>query len=260
MSTLATVITGASSGIGEIMARDLAAEKQTLILVARRADLLARLADELRAQHGITVHCIAQDLEKPNAANELMSRIKALNVSVDMLVNNAGFGINANVHETDEGRLTGMLMLNMVTLTELCRAVLPEMVARKKGRILNVGSLIGFQATPRFAGYSASKAYVITFTEALAAEVKPFGVHVSAVCPGATKTAFHEVSGNSGSLVTLLMDTPENVSRTGINAVNKGKALVVAGLMNKPLPFFVRLLPRGLMVLIAGLLVKPPKA
>lgn len=257
----ATVITGASGGIGESLARALARQEvQALVLVARRQDKLAALAAELQQAHGLRVEVIALDLEKPGAAAELMAAVAARGLVIDTLINNAGFGINDHFAEMPLARIQGMLQLNIVSLTELCRAALPGMRARGHGRIMNVASVAAFQACPRFAVYGASKSYVLMFSEALAAEEKRHGIRVTAVCPGATDTAFHEIAGNHGTFVEKLMDSPELVAASAIRALNAGRPVVVTGLLNKPLPFFVRLLPRRFITWMAGVLVEREKA
>lgn len=259
-TTLATLITGASSGIGAEMARQLAAEKQTLILVARRRDKLQALASELKDQFGIAVHVLAADLEVPGAAAQLMAEVEALGLSVDTLINNAGFGINAEFADMDPARVAAMLQLNVVALTELAQAVLPGMKARQQGRILNTASVAGFQPCPRFAVYGASKSYVLSFTEALAAEVAKDGIKVTALCPGATRTEFHDVAGNYGVLATQMMDSAADVAAAGLKALNRKRPVIVTGWINKPLPFLVRMTPRRWVVWAAALAVTPKKA
>ena len=256
--TLATVITGASGGIGEAIARQLAAqEKQALVLVARSEDKLQGLANELRQAHGIQVEVLGLDLEKRGAANALVTGVNRLGLDIDTLVNNAGFGLNDLFADMPLDRIQGMMQLNMVALTELCHLVLPGMRERRKGRIMNIASVAAFQACPRFAAYGATKAYVLSLTEALASEEKPNGIRVTAVCPGATATAFHNVAGNTETFAAKIMDTPETVAKSAIRALNAGRPMVVTGLMNKPLPFFIRLLPRALVIWFAGKLVTP---
>ena len=157
-------------------------------------------------------------------------------------------------------RIQGMMQLNMVALTELSHAVLPGMRQRQQGRIMNISSVAAFQACPRFAVYGASKAYVLMFTEALAAEERKNGLRISAVCPGATATEFHTLAGNHGTFAAKLMDSPETVTRSAIAALNAGQSVVVTGLLNKPLPFFIRLMPRRLATWFAGILVEREKA
>lgn len=257
---LATVITGASSGIGEALARRYAAqEKQALVLVARREDKLKALATELRQQHGLRVDVIGLDLEQPGAAQKLVDAVAALDLGIDTVVNNAGFGINDPFAEMPMDRIQGMMQLNIVALTELCRLVLPGMRARRQGRIMNIASVAAFQGCPRFAVYGATKSYVLMFSEALAAEERRNGIHVTAVCPGATNTAFHEVAGNHGTFAAKIMDSADTVATSAINALNAGKPMIVTGLLNKPLPFFIRFLPRRMVTWFAGVLVEREK-
>jgi short-subunit dehydrogenase len=258
--TLATVITGASGGIGEALARRYAElEKQALVLVARRQDKLAALAAELTQKHGVRVEVMALDLEQPGAAGTLVAEVAARGLAVDTLVNNAGFGINDLFADMPMDRIQGMMQLNIVALTELCRLVLPGMRERRQGRIMNIASVAAFQGCPRFAVYGATKSYVLMFSEALAAEERRNGIHVTAVCPGATDTAFHDVAGNHGTFAAKMMDSAETVANSAINALNAGKPVIVTGLMNKPLPFFIRLMPRQLVTWFAGVLVEREK-
>lgn len=258
--TLATVITGASSGIGESLARQMAAqESQPLVLVARRADRLEALAADLRQRHGRRVEVVALDLEQAGAAARLVDAVAGLGLAIDTLVNNAGFGVNDPFADMPLDRIQGMLQLNMVALTELCHAVLPGMRTRRQGRIMNVASVAAFQACPRFAVYGATKSYVLLFSEALAAEENRNGIRITAVCPGATDTAFHDVAGNKGTFAARMMDSPETVAATGLRALNAGRRVIVTGLMNKPLPLFVRLLPRSMVTWLAGVLVQREK-
>lgn len=259
--SLATVITGASSGIGERLARRLAAsENQPLVLVARREDKLLALAAELTREHGTRVEVVGLDLEVPGAAAQLVATVEARGLAIDTLVNNAGFGLNDQFADLPLERVQGMMQLNMVALTELCHAALPGMRLRQQGRIMNIASVAAFQPCPRFAVYGATKAYVLMFSEALAAEERRNGIHVTAVCPGATATEFHDVAGNHGTFVSKLMDSPDMVARSAITALNAGRPVVVTGLLNKPLPFFIRLMPRGLATWFAGILVEREKA
>lgn len=255
----ATLITGASSGIGEALARLLAREEaQALVLVARRQGRLEALAAELREQ-GRRVEVIALDLEQPGSARVLVEAVAGHGLAIDTLVNNAGFGINDAFAEMPLERIQGMLQLNVVALTELCRAVLPGMRARGGGRIMNIASVAAFQACPRFAVYGATKAYVLIFSEALAAEERRNGIHVTAVCPGATATEFHDVAGNHGTFAAKMMDSADTVARSAIAALDAGRPVIVTGLMNKPLPFFIRLMPRSLATWFAGVVVEREK-
>ena len=247
MTTLATVITGASSGIGEALAHLFAPEQQTLVLVARRKDKLDVLAKALNSKYGIKVHSIALDLQQAGAAAQLMNEISNLKLTVDTLVNNAGFGVSAPFAKSDASQTSGMMQLNMVALTELTHMVLPAMLERGHGRIMNIASVVAFQPCPYFAVYAATKAYVLSFTEALAEEMRGRGVLVTAVCPGSTATEFHDVAHTKGSLLTQIQDTAETVAEEAYKALNNGKSVVVTGLMNKPLPLVNRLVPRKAM-------------
>lgn len=257
----ATIITGASSGIGEAIARRLASEeKQAMVLVARRADKLDALAAELQQAQGLRVHVISLDLEKPGAARDLLQAVDAQGLTIDTLINNAGFGLNNAFSDMPLERIQAMMQLNMVTLTELCHAVLPGMHARGQGRILNVASILGFQSCPRFAVYAATKSFVLSFTEALAREERKRGVHVTAVCPGSTKTSFHDVAGNTGTVSGKIMNSPDMVAASALQALRTGKAVIVPGFFNKPLPFLLRFVPRSLGVFAASLLVYRTKS
>ena len=235
MTTLATVITGASSGIGEALAHLFAPEQQTLVLVARRKERLDALAKELNSKHGIKVHVIAQDLQEIGAAANLMNSIANLNLTVDTLVNNAGFGISAPFAKSDGAKTSAMMQLNMVALTELTHMALPAMLERRHGRIMNIASVVAFQPCPYFAVYAASKAILVT-----------------AVCPGSTDTGFHEVANTKGSLVDKISESPEMVADEAYKALNNGKVVVVTGLFNKPLPVINRLIPRKTMTWAVG--------
>ena len=251
-TTLATVITGASSGIGEALARQLAAtEKNVLVLVARRTEKLKVLAKELTNAHGLRVEVQGLDLEISGASTKLLKAIADMGLEIDTLINNAGFGINELMADTPLNRVQGMMQLNMIALTELCHGVLPGMRNRKRGRIMNIASVAAFQACPNFAVYAATKAYVLSLSEALAAEERRNGVKVIAVCPGATRTEFHDVAGNHGTLIMKFMDTSESVAKTAIRSMNCGRSVVVTGLQNKPLPLINRLLPRTVMTWLA---------
>jgi uncharacterized protein len=239
-----TLITGASAGLGAGFAKALAAEKNNLVLVARRADKLETLAAELKAAHGITALVEICDLAKPGAVAKLMTNIATQGLHVDCLINNAGFGLNGEFAKLDGPRQTEMINLNCTALTELCHAVLPQMMERKSGQILNVASTAAFQAGPLMAVYYASKAYVLSFSEALHEEVKPYGIHVSALCPGATATEFFAEANMGGSLLAKMASGPEQVVSDGLRALKNNKTFVVSGIMNKLVAQSTRFAPR----------------
>jgi short-subunit dehydrogenase len=240
---LVTLITGASAGLGAEFARACAARGQRLVLVARRRDRLEALAAELGGEAEI----VAADLARPGAAARLIADIAARGLSVDTLINNAGFGLAGRFDTLPLERQREMIDLNVAALTELCHLVLPAMRARRRGAILNVASTAAFQAGPYMAVYYATKAYVLSFTEALHQELKASGVRVTALCPGPTATEFFDVAGaGNGRLARMAVD-PVAVARAGLDGLARNKAIVIPGAMNKATAQSNRLLPRALM-------------
>ncbi len=197
---MATLITGASAGIGAEFARQFAAQRHDLVLIARREQALAALADELRSTHGVTVTVIAQDLSRPESATELHSRTEDLGIQVDVLVNNAGFGTHGDLADAEPARLADEIQLNCGTLVGLTALYLPAMRRRGRGTIVNIASTAAFQPVPHMAVYGATKAFVLSFSEALWAEERKHGIRVLAVCPGATATEFFDVAGESAAV------------------------------------------------------------
>ncbi|MFL6734190.1 MAG: SDR family NAD(P)-dependent oxidoreductase [Sphingomicrobium sp.] len=245
-----TLITGASAGLGVDFARQLSAKGHRLVLAARRGDRLETLAAELGNARAITI-----DLGKPGAAAKLMADIAATGEQVEVLVNNAGFGLGGRFAELDGPRQREMIDLNIATLTDLCRIVAPQMIERRSGAILNVASTAAFQPGPGMAVYFATKAYVLSFTEALHEELKPFGIKVSALCPGPTKTEFGRVAGfgEKGAFDRMSMDSAA-VVRIGIEGLDHNKAVVITGAMNKIGAASTRFVPRSIVRKIAGAL------
>src|SRR5437016_597740 len=188
------LVTGASSGIGADLARELAKDGHDLVLTARSVPAMQALAAELEA-HGASSMIIAADLAKPGAAVELASSLEAHGLQIDVLVNNAGLGGVGRLDQMDPQRISDMLMINVVALTELTRLLVPGMVARRRGRVLLVASTASFQPGPRMAVYFATKSYVLSFGEALAYELRRTGVTVTTLCPGATATNFFKAAG-----------------------------------------------------------------
>lgn len=255
---LATVITGASSGIGAALAPLFAREpSRTLVLVARRTEPMEALARDLRTRFGTEVRVIAADLGQPGAAAALVAAIEAQDLSVDTLVNNAGFGLSGSFMSLPLERQSAMLQLNNIALLELTYAVLPAMRARRRGRLMNIASIAAFQPCPNFAAYGASKAFVLSFTEALAIELENTGIVVTAVCPGSTRTGFHHVAGSDNALAARLMNSPETVASEAFAALQKGQRVIVTGLVNKPLKLLNKLLPRDWTARMTGVLMKP---
>lgn len=252
MTQLATVITGASSGIGAELARLFAPEHQHLVLVARRREPMDALAAELKHKHGVRVTVICRDLQEPGAAQGLMDDLAEHHLQVDTLVNNAGFGIAGNFAHADAAKTSAMMQLNMITLAELSQRVLPGMLERGSGRILNVASLVAFQACPYFAIYAATKSFVLSFSEALAEEVAGRGVLVSCLCPGSTATGFHEVASTQDSVLAQIADPVKMVAEEAYKGLNNGQRVIVTGWLNKPVPMLNRLVPRRAMTWAVG--------
>lgn len=245
MSSDVVLITGASSGIGRELARNFAADGAELILTARRDDRLKELAAELQQKHGTVSTVIPLDLGTPTAPEELVRQIAAAGKQVDVLVNNAGFGQMGPFAEIPLDRQLNMIQLNVSSLVALTHLLLPGMLARKHGAVLNLASTAAFQPGPNVNVYYATKAFVLSFSEALWKELKGTGVCVTCLCPGPTRTEFGDESA--------MHDTPvfkhnamrvEDVAKAGFRGVKRRKRLVMPGLMNQLLSFSVRLTPR----------------
>lgn len=242
------LITGASGGIGLELARLFAAGGYDLVLVARSADKLEELAGELR-KHGGAVRVLAKDLAKPESPEEVFRELEAAGVAVDVLVNNAGFATYGPFVEIDLGRELEELQLNVVTLTHLTKKLLPGMLARRRGGVLNLASTAGFQPGPLMAVYYATKAYVISFSEALAEELSGTGVTVSVLCPGPTATGFQRRAGMEASKLfsgMLQVADAAAVARAGYEGFRAGKRIVIPGLINKVGVQSIRISPRAL--------------
>jgi short-subunit dehydrogenase len=246
--TSVALITGASAGLGVEFARQLSKRGHRLVLVARRKERLEELAKELGNARAVTI-----DLSKKDAAAKLMADIEANGEVIDLLVNNAGFGLIGRFAELDARRLRQMIDLNVGTLADLCRAVAPGMIERKSGAILNVASTAAFQPGPKMAVYFATKAFVLSLSEALHEELKPHGVKVSCLCPGPTRTEFGEVAGfgGNGLFDKVAMTAPEVVA-TGLKGLDRNKAVVVPGVLNKVTANSGRFAPRSVVRKIAG--------
>ncbi|WNO53903.1 SDR family NAD(P)-dependent oxidoreductase [Stakelama saccharophila] len=239
------LVTGASAGLGVHFARALAAGGHDLILTARRGDRLEALAADLRARHGIAATAIAADLAEAGAVDMLMAGIDRRGLAVDILINNAGFGASGAFAEQDRAMLARMVDCNCRALVELCHAVLPGMIRMRAGAILNLASTAAFQPGPWMSAYYASKAFVLHFSEGLHEEVKQHGVHVSALCPGPTRTDFAAVAGmgDSAPFKHFAAD-PRAVARDGLKALAANEAVRISGLRNRIMAASARLAPR----------------
>jgi short-subunit dehydrogenase len=251
------LVTGASSGLGEVFARELAARGADLVLVARSRDKLEALAEELRARPGVSVEVLACDLSVPGAGAGLAARLDERGVRIDVLVNNAGFGLFGLLHEVDPARASQQVQLNVAALTELTSAVLPQMLARDRGAIVNVASTAAFQPLPYMAVYGATKAYVLSFTEALWAETRGTGVRVTALCPGATATAFFDTASEHASIGRRM--APEQVVAAAFTALSRRRCSVIAGLRNRLLAATPRLTPRQTVARISARTMRPKR-
>ena len=218
------------------------------MLVARRKERLEALARELG-----NARAMAIDLAKPGASTKLIADLEAHGESVDLLVNNAGFGLIGRFAELDARREREMVDLNAGALTELCRAVAPAMIRRKSGAILNVASIAAFQPGPKMAIYFATKAFVLSLSEALHEELKPHGIKVSCLCPGPTRTEFGEVAGFKGNgLFERVAMSPQDVARIGLRGLDRNRAVVITGRLNRAIAATARIAPRSITRKIAG--------
>jgi uncharacterized protein len=250
MSTV--LITGASGGIGYELARLFARDHHDLILVARSGDKLAQIATELQAL-GVHVHTYSLDLAAPTAPKFLFEQVQSAGLIVEILVNNAGFGALGEFAHMPEEEIIGQIQLNIVALTELTRLFLPSMVARRSGRIMNVASTAGFQPGPLMAVYYATKAYVISFSEAIANEVRNSGVSVTCFCPGPTQTGFAKRAGNEKTRVFKQFGamSAERVALDGYRALMEGRTLAISGVHNWVVAQSTRFAPRKLVTAIS---------
>jgi hypothetical protein len=241
------VITGASSGIGAEMARIYAARGRSLVLTARREERLGALKDEIKATRpDARVELMALDLEEPDGAEHLVAELDRREIEVETLVNNAGFGLRGSFATLPYGDQSAMLQLNIVSLTKLCRLVLPGLIARRRGGIINLASTAAFQAIPFMAGYAATKAYVLSLSEALHEECRQHGVVVTALCPGPTATEFAARADMEKSKLFKGAMSAADVARTGIDGHEAGRAIVITGVSNKAGAIGAKLAPRFL--------------
>lgn len=247
------LVTGASSGIGREFARQLAGRASSLVLVARRLDRLEELRQELtKKDPNLNVHCRAVDLSRQNEIEELREWLAREGIAIDFLINNAGLGDRGSFATSDPERLRQMLAVNMVALTILTRALLPAMIEKKRGAILNVSSTAGFLPIRKLAVYAASKAYVTNFSDGIRGEVRKQGIAVTALCPGPVDTEFSFVaqrnSGKQPMASPSFMHVPvADVVRAGLAGIERNKPLVVPGIVMKIAMLLVRLTPMAIL-------------
>lgn len=240
------LITGASSGIGHELAKLFARDGYSLVLVARSRDRLSSIAADLGGRFGISVRPIALDLASSHASSSLFEQLQAEGLDIDVLVNNAGFGTFGEFAGIQEEEILGQIQLNVTALTHLTRLVLPGMIARREGKIMNVASTAAFQPGPLMAVYYATKAYVLSFSEALANELAGSGVLVTCFCPGATDTGFQKRAGmeNSRLFKKIGPMKVETVARDGYRGLMAGKTVAISGMRNRLVAQSVRFAPR----------------
>jgi uncharacterized protein len=249
------LVTGASSGIGADVARSLARRGHGSTLVARRSERLEELAAELRDEHGVRVEVVEADLAGERGRDALFARIAELQLRVEVLVNNAGFGSGGLFVELDAERETEMVRLNVEAVIALCGRYVPEMVRRGRGGVLNVASTAAFQPLPRQATYGATKAFVLSFTDALHAELDGTGVTATALCPGPVRTEFADTAGigeeAEGLPDVFWAESPE-VAEQGVRGLERGRRVVVPGLLNRAGALGGQHAPRSLLLRVAG--------
>ncbi len=246
------LVTGASSGIGAETARQLGAAGARVILVARREDALTGVAQDIR-QRGGTAVVVAADLEPAGAAQALVDRLG--DETVDVLVNNAGFGVQGPFLDADVGAAEGMVGLNVAALTGLTRRLMPGMIDRRRGGVLNVASIAAFTPAPSFAVYAATKAYVVSFSEALHQETRGTGVRVTCLCPGPVRTEFGDRAGMADAFFSGAASS-EEVARAGLAGLARDRRRVVPGWFNKVQTAATRFVPRGALLKATGAIMK----
>jgi len=257
----ATLITGASSGIGEAFARRLAAENHNLVLVARSENKLHELCNELMLKHKITAHYVAVDLIDFEADSRLFDETEKYNLEIDWLINNAGFGSMGDFANLELENELDMVSLNIMALVALTHRYLQKMRERQSGTIINVASTASFQPVPFMATYAATKSFVKSFSEAIAEENRPFNISVMALCPGPTETNFFDAA-NIGTTVKDAflkkgMQTPEDVVEAALSAVGRGKSSVISGWMNYATARLGNFVPNSIITRAVGGILRP---
>jgi len=247
------LITGGSGGIGLELAKVFARHGHDLVLVARNRDTLEAAAGVIEGKFAITAHVYASDLTRPESPDEIFDFLHNEQIPIEILVNNAGFGLGGEFADTDVERELDMIQVNITALTHLTKLFLPPMIKRRSGKILNVASTAAFQAGPLMAVYYATKAYVVSFSEAIAEELRDTGVTVSALCPGPTKTGFADAAemGNSRLFTAFGVADAADVAEYGYESLMRGKRLAIHGMRNKIVAQSNRFAPRALSARLA---------
>jgi short-subunit dehydrogenase len=251
----ASLITGASSGIGEVFARRLAARGRNVLLVARSEDKLITLCNELGRSNSIRAQYVALDLSLPESPARLFEEAEKRGLTIDLLINNAGFGSFGDFSKADLARELNMIDLNVKSLVELTYRFLQPMRARKQGAIINVASTAAFQGVPFMTTYAATKAFVLSFSEALWEENRAFGIKVMALCPGVTETNFFEAARGEKPPARA-SQTPEEVVDTALRGLARGKSHIISGWVNRVMTESERLAPRSLVTRMAGRMMR----
>ncbi|SES18369.1 hypothetical protein SAMN04487944_12249 [Gracilibacillus ureilyticus] len=253
------VVTGSSSGIGEAYAKELASRGCHVVLTARSKDKLEALAGEIIRNYGVQAHALPVDLSQAGAPCQLAEHIAELGLTVDILINNAGFGTYGRFEDMDSEREQEEIMLNNAALIDLTHRFLPGMLKRKDGIVVNVASMAAFVPCAYSAVYGATKAFVLSFSEALWAETRERGVRVLALCPGATDTGFFDAVGSQDMAAGSTMSTPENVVQAGFHGIDRGNSYIVDGRNNYMAAQMGRFLPRRRIALIMERISRPKK-
>jgi short-subunit dehydrogenase len=251
-----TLITGASSGIGKELAYVYAENNFNLILVARRKERLQEIKTNIEKKHNVSVDIIDQDLSKLNSAEQLFKKATSLDIKVDILINNAGYGVSGPFMKTNPEKETGMLVLNMVTLTKLSKLYAKYFLKNNGGHIINIASTAAFQPIPTIATYAATKAYVLSFSEAIAYELIKTNVKVTDICPGATQSEFAHAADMGDPSMFDKAPTSRELAEFTYKAMIKGKTTAIHGAKNRFLTFTTRLSPRKVVTAIAAKMVE----
>jgi short-subunit dehydrogenase len=253
------LVTGASAGIGWALAEQLAAGGANLVLTARRTDRLQKLAADLSAKHGIKAEAFAADLVQPGAPSEIHAFTNGKGIEIELLINNAGFGVFGYIHEGDEARLLEMVQVNCAAVVHLTRLYTPGMVQRRHGDVMIVASTAAFQAVPFISAYAATKAFDLIFAEGIAEELRPFGVRVCALCPGSTTTEFQQVAQQPDRAFRSA-ETADKVARVGLEGLAAGKSCVISGARNNLMVEAERLAPRRFIAKMAAKMMRPEES